>query len=538
MRGLRRSATSSMLNGFQSIWHRLTPAEPATADHFPTGRFSVSGAPGDTAWKMGSNRRRYDQVRSNAVHHFGRWGQVSYLLIDLIILCTDGIIAFWLRFFAHTPDRLFHLQSASAELHLRPVNYAAFLMLYAAVIVLSCQSQGLYRTVRMRTAFEECFAVFKAVLLGTLLLCAFIYFSGVRIVSRLVVTYAGGLNVVMFICWRLWKRKIVVRRVRRGTGTRNVLIVGAGRVGRALAAYLDENKVLGYSFKGFLDSNHTTDPRLLGKIEDLRQVAHAQFADEVFISIPSEREVVKNVAAEARRHGLSVKVVPDLYDGFGWRAPISHIGQFPVMELHCVPIPAVGLFLKRMIDIVGSVLGLVLLSPVLALTAVCVRLDSAGPAIYSSTRVGRKGRKFTCYKFRTMVKDADATKEQLQHLNERQGPFFKISNDPRVTRLGRLLRRYSLDELPQLWNVFKGEMSLVGPRPPVPDECEDYRPEQLRRLQVKPGITGLWQIIAREDPSFDKTLFLDVEYINNWTLWLDLKILFKTLPVACSGTGA
>jgi lipopolysaccharide/colanic/teichoic acid biosynthesis glycosyltransferase len=173
----------------------------------------------------------------------------------------------------------------------------------------------------------------------------------------------------------------------------------------------------------------------------------------------------------------------------------------------------------------------------MGLIALVIRFDSRGPAVYRSRRVGWKGRKFSCYKFRTMVDNADDLKDGLRHLNEREGPFFKLTHDPRQTRVGRFLRRFSLDELPQLCNVIKGEMSLVGPRPHPLDDFERYQIDHLRRLDVKPGITGLWQVYARRDPSFEKNLAWDLEYIENWSLWLDTKILLKTLPVALSGSG-
>jgi len=456
----------------------------------------------------------------------------------LLFVCIDGFVALSLRFFGNSAKDILHWHRTIAETGLPVGHYSAFLLLYAVVILLFCQSQDLYRTVRTRTAMDESLAVVKAVVFATLLLSAFVYLSGVRIVSRLVVGYAGALNVMTFIAWRLWKRRIILQRASKGIGTRNVLIVGAGRIGQALAALLEENKLLGYSFKGFLDANHSTDPRLLGKIEDLARIAQAEFADEVFISIPSERELVKTVAAEARRQRLAVKVVPDLYDGFGWNAPISHISHFPVMELHWEPIPSVGLFFKRVIDVVGSGLGLIVLSPVLAAISIGVRVNSRGSVIYSSPRVGRKGRKFVCYKFRTMVANADAVKNQLRHLNEREGPTFKITKDPRITQFGRFLRKYSLDELPQLWNVLKGEMSLVGPRPHPLDDYEQYQLEHLRRLDVKPGITGLWQVTARKHPSFDANMRLDLDYIEHWNLWLDLKILSNTLSAVFNGSGS
>ncbi|MGB6483358.1 MAG: sugar transferase [Candidatus Acidiferrales bacterium] len=530
-----------MASAFQSFWRRAMFADAMTEDR--TGAedssIGISGSGVSSEWKPGVNPRRNGHMTGRSPRHIsGRWVQISYALIDLFFVCIDGIVAFWVRFFGDSPKSIMYWHRTSARLDLAVSHYTAFLLLYAVVILLFCQSQDLYRTVRTRTATQEFLAVFKAILFATLLFSAFIYFSGVKIVSRLVVGYAGALNVVMFSAWRLWKRRIILQRAAKGVGTRNVLIVGAGRVGQALAEHLEQNKLLGYCFKGFLDANHSTHPRLLGKIGDLSRIAQAEFVDEVFISIPSERELVKTVAAEARRHRLAVKVVPELYDGMGWNAPISHVGSFPVMELHWEPIPTLGLFFKRVIDVMGSGLGLIVLSPVLVAISIGVRLDSRGPAIYSSPRVGKKGRKFVCYKFRTMVTNADEVKHKLRHLNEREGPTFKITNDPRITSFGKFLRKYSLDELPQLWNVLQGDMSLVGPRPHPLDDYEQYQLEHLRRLDVKPGITGLWQVSARRHPSFDTNMQLDLDYIENWNLWLDLKILSSTLPVVLSGSGS
>jgi lipopolysaccharide/colanic/teichoic acid biosynthesis glycosyltransferase len=209
----------------------------------------------------------------------------------------------------------------------------------------------------------------------------------------------------------------------------------------------------------------------------------------------------------------------------------------PVMSLGAQPIPVFGMILKRAMDVIGSAIGLVLFSPLVLAVGVAIRLDTAGPVHYHAWRVGKKGRKFVCYKFRTMLQNADALKDSLRHLNERQGATFKIGDDPRITRVGRFLRKYSLDELPQLWNVFKGEMSLVGPRPHPVDDYQQYDLEHLRRLDVTPGVTGLWQVTARRDPSFEKNMALDLEYIAQWNLWMDLRILCQTMRVVVMGNG-
>ena len=199
--------------------------------------------------------------------------------------------------------------------------------------------------------------------------------------------------------------------------------------------------------------------------------------------------------------------------------------------------PCIGLSIKRVVDLLMSFIGLVIFSPLMFAIALAVKLESPGPAIYRSLRVGKRGRTFPCYKFRTMIMGADELRDNLRPLNQRHGPFFKIADDPRVTRLGRFLRKYSLDELPQFWNVLKGDMSLVGPRPHPVDDCLRYRSEDHRRLEVKPGMTGLWQIVARTDPSFEACMMLDLEYMKRWSLSLDFKILMRTVPAVLAGEG-
>jgi exopolysaccharide biosynthesis polyprenyl glycosylphosphotransferase len=247
---------------------------------------------------------------------------------------------------------------------------------------------------------------------------------------------------------------------------------------------------------------------------------------------------VKRLVHQAREAGVDIRVVPDLYDGLAWNSPIEYIGQFPTIPLHRGQVPVVGMVLKRMLDIAASSLAMVLLSPVLLAIAIAVRLDSPGPIFYLSERIGKKGRVFRCIKFRTMVSDAEKRRADILHMNERDSVLFKITNDPRITRTGRVLRKYSLDELPQLMNVLRGDMSLVGPRPPIASEVKRYELNHLRRLDVVPGVTGLWQVQARQDPSFDSYISLDTAYIENWSLWLDIKILVRTVGVVVSGTGS
>lgn len=470
--------------------------------------------------------------------HFrgGRGIQLLYALIDACVVVANGALAFLLRFSEQGPLQLF--RGKMGVVPGQPyIGYEGFLFLYVGVVLLFCDWQDLYRTPRSRSALDESAAVVRAVFLATLLLTALIYLSGGKFVSRLIVASCFVLNSIALAAWRYAKRRYVIHRAMNGIGLRNVAIVGAGTVGKELARQLEENKLLGYEFKGFLDENHTGDPRTLGKIEDLSRIARSQFLDDIFITIPSERELVKWIAIEGEKHRLNVKVIPELYDGLCWNAPIQHVGDFPVMEVHWRAIPTFGLLVKRLADVVLSSLGLLVFSPLLAVVAAAVKLDSPGPALYKSSRVGKKGRPFNCIKFRTMVENADALKASLRSKNERKGPFFKITEDPRITRLGKFLRKYSLDELPQLWNVLRGDMTLVGPRPHPLDDYQRYTLEHLQRLEVKPGITGLWQTSARRDPSFETNMLLDLEYIEHWSLWLDCKILAKTIPAVFRAEG-
>ncbi len=480
-----------------------------------------------------------DRKRAEAKHRVvgGRWLQFAYACMDIICVLVSGGVALYAQF-SSVELHAFRIAGHLGLANNQPVSHnAAFLLLYVALILLFCGSQDLYRTLRTRSALEESAAVAKAVVFATLLFAAFIYLSGAMIVSRPAILAILLTNTAMLVSWRYAKRKIVIRRVEQGIGARNVAIVGSGEVGLALAKHIQENKLLGYCFKGFLDENHSGEAWMLGRIEDLPRVARSEFLDDVFITPPFEREMVKRLAIAGQEHRLSVKVIPELYDGLGCRAPIHHIGEFPVMDLHWQPVPSLGFFAKRVFDIVASAVGLVVSAPLLLAAALWIKLDSPGAVFYSSPRVGKKGRTFRCHKLRTMVANADELKDSLRCQNERQGPFFKIAGDPRISRAGRILRKYSIDELPQLWNVLRGEMSLVGPRPHPLDDFQKYDLDHFRRLEMKPGITGLWQVLAREDPSFDTNMELDRQYIENWHLWLDVKILAKTFSVVAKGTG-
>ncbi len=421
-------------------------------------------------------------------------------------------------------------------------NLLLYIAWFGLLLVGSGRSYGLYEPIMNRSGLHEQRMTVQAVLTSGLLLCGTLYLMHEESISRVVVVLTVVFTVAMMCIRRAIWRKMVYRRYREGQVTRNVLIVGAGRVAHALRNHLESLHHLGFRFKGFVAlSEHDAESGGADVIGDMRNclsLARSLFIDEIFFSVPAERGLVIGIVEEARGMGIDVRVVPDLYDGLAWNAPVEYIGRFPTIPLHLRDLPVATYMLKRALDTVGAALALVLGSPIMFLLIAAIKLDSPGPVFYRSQRIGHKGRTFTCYKFRTMCVGAENMQEELAHRNERDGVLFKITNDPRITRVGHILRKYSLDELPQLYNVLRGDMSLVGPRPPVGSEVEQYDLSHLRRLDVLPGMTGLWQVEARQDPSFDSYISLDTAYVENWSLLLDLKILARTVGVVLSGTGS
>jgi exopolysaccharide biosynthesis polyprenyl glycosylphosphotransferase len=434
-----------------------------------------------------------------------------------------------------------------------PSSFLLYLAGFIVILLMVSRAHGLYGPLQSFSGLREQRLTVQSCFTASLILAGALYFGREDSISRAVVI-ATLLLTAFFLCIRraVW-RFALYKRYENGLETRNVLIVGTGSSGRAIRSHLQRIRHLGFTVKGFVaDSENCPAEKLepqaleeqlspaevLGGLNNLGELVRRHFIDEIFITGPCERGLVKRLITQATEWGIDVRVVPDLYDGLAWTAPIEYVGQFPTMPLHRHHIPVVGLMLKRGLDVLISSLALLLAAPFMLLIALAIRLDSRGPIFYGAERIGRKGRTFRCWKFRTMVVNAELLRDQFNHRNERDSVLFKMSCDPRVTRVGRFLRKYSLDELPQFFNVLMGHMSVVGPRPPLAGEVSQYELPHLRRLEVLPGITGLWQVQARQDPSFDQYISLDTAYIDNWSLWLDIKIMTRTLGVILSGTGA
>jgi exopolysaccharide biosynthesis polyprenyl glycosylphosphotransferase len=349
---------------------------------------------------------------------------------------------------------------------------------------------------------------------------------------------------------RLFLRLLLISARRSGYNYRYLLVIGANERSREIAARIERKRELGYKIVGFVAETPEAlrewenaphgEYNNLGLLDDLRRILTGERVDEVFVCLPVEARFsdIARIIQHARDLGIVVRIMPDFTDDYLLKnLRIEEFENEYVVTFFREQM-LLQLLLKRLLDLFVSLVMLIVLFPLMALTAILIKLTSPGPVFFVQKRVGMNKREFKLYKFRSMVANAEERKSALLHLNERDGPTFKIENDPRITPLGRFLRKTSIDELPQLFNVLTGKMSLVGPRPPLPEEVEKYEWLFRKRLSVKPGITCIWQISGRNNVSFERWMEMDHEYIENWTVWLDLQILIKTIPAVLFSRGA
>lgn len=476
----------------------------------------------------------------------GRIGES--LLAPLPMVINDGaaillalIAALILRGFV--VDEYFSWKSLVHSMGKGPLA-VAYLSWFVLMYVLVARRYGLYgRLLKGTNAAHELRLTAQAGMTAGLLLCGLLYMVHNRDISRalvLLLTFSAMLSLcIRRLVWRMRR----YRQFEEGLATRRVVILGTNHLGYALGRQVKAQPRLGYTLSGFMPAPggellaKTLGLEVLGEVKDLRQVVRRNFIDEVIIADSCPVEQVIRLLKEAGELGVDVSAISGYYNDLAVNAGVEYLGVFPLVSLHRRMQRTFSLAVKRTADFVLSLMALIVAAPVMLAVAIAIRLESGGPVFYVGQRIGKRGRVFQCYKFRTMVSNADQIRKDMEALNERDGILFKVRNDPRVTPLGRFLRKYSLDELPQFFNVLRGEMSLVGPRPPIPTEVEKYKLEHLRRLEVLPGLTGLWQVEARGDASFAKYIALDTAYVEHWSLGLDLKIMLRTAEVVLRGTG-
>ena len=426
--------------------------------------------------------------------------------------------------------------------------YSAYLPLAAGLTVLCIlifRFEGLYALARGQSYLDEVYTIANGLTTATVLLMAITFFLRPLVYSRSMYVYTALLILVFLCIERLLIRQLWSHWRKRGIGVDRVLIVGAGEVGRALIRNVVAQPDLAYQIVGFVDDNaergQTDIGRFsaLGSTENISRLLRERQIDEVIITLPwTARDKIIRILNLCQRARVTAKIVPDMFQLSLSRITIDDVGGIPLISVHETRMSLLDSVIKRMIDMVGSLVLLTLFAPVMLIITILIRLDSEGPVIFAQKRIGRSGREFIAYKFRTMRVGADEEKATLNGLNEARGPIFKIRNDPRRTRVGRWVRRTSMDELPQFFNVLKGDMSIVGPRPALPEEVEQYQEWHKRRLEIAPGITGLWQVSGRNELIFDEMVMLDIYYIENWTPWTDIWIMLRTIPTILFARGA
>jgi exopolysaccharide biosynthesis polyprenyl glycosylphosphotransferase len=407
--------------------------------------------------------------------------------------------------------------------------------------------QGLYLSHRLSTRREELKEIGQAVLIASVALLAGAHIGRWPTIDIITAGTFGLVSFVLVAGMRLALR-LNLRRLRaRGHNVKSLLIVGGGARGRQFAMQVTRRHDLGYKLVGFVDSNPEFAGRelagapWLGSVEDLPRIIADTVIDEVAVALPvkSQYSQIESAVGLLEEQGIVTHLLSDLFPQRLARYRPTEFGGIPMVSLHSAPTFSWRTEAKRLFDLIGATLLLLVLTPLLLVAALAIKLESAGPIFFIQERVGFNKRRFRMIKFRTMQADAEARLKDVEHLNEKKGPIFKIRMDPRITRVGRWLRKTSIDELPQLVNVLLGDMSIVGPRPlSVRDAVRMEEAWQKRRFSVQPGLTCLWQVSGRSNLSFEQWMQLDLEYIDRWSLVLDASILVRTIPAILLARGA
>jgi exopolysaccharide biosynthesis polyprenyl glycosylphosphotransferase len=475
--------------------------------------------------------------------------KISLVIADALI----AVLAFMLAFYVREGISVWSDRFAP---------YAALLVFVVAIRLLSFRYCNLYRVRGEFSFVDDSIRIFKATAIGSLLIVAvaFLYRGGFQFRAF---SYARGVFIAdfFFVLIGAGALRFVMRSVQTFARSRQInliptLVVGRGQEASLFIREMRERPSLGYRVIGVVDTN-AIDPQasyedvpVVGRLESLPEVIRDSGANEVIIADPQVNgdALFEVMMRCGRRRGVEFRIAPSLFNCLPRKTEIDQIGALPMIRLFREPLSSSARILKRTFDLIFAALAILLLLPLWLLIALLIKLDSRGRVFYTQERVGMDGRLFLLYKFRTMQANADAELHREYqrafiagraeaNLGNETKPTYKLLADPRITRIGKILRRTSLDEVPQLLNVMSGDMSLVGPRPPIPYEVEAYELWHRKRLDMKPGLTGLWQVSGRNRLPFEEMVRLDLFYIENWSLLLDLKIILRTGFVMIAGEG-
>ena len=463
--------------------------------------------------------------------------------VDLLATCAAFPLAYMSR------NNLSQILPSGLDRLLNPALYpiAHYFWIIGIAIgwwIVTARSLGLYRITMQRSGWEKIrILVESSVLLGLFL--GFLSFALKLDLSRPLIALFVFYQALLLTAIRLlvqfhFKGKNPVFSAKH---VRNILVVGTGAKARKMGDLVARYSDWGYRVIGYVDTDaeRSVEPAgdILGSVPDLHRIIDHNVVDEIiFVADKPNLDLIDRILEICREQGIRARLAADFFPAKVTNLSMEFLENIPFITFSSAPEHAPSLLVKRILDVVISAVLLVLSLPVLAVVGLLVKLTSKGPIIYRQVRCGLYGRQFVLYKIRSMREGAEDVLWEIRHLNEMAGPVFKMRNDPRVTPLGRFLRKSSIDEWPQFWNVLKGDMSLVGPRAPLLDEVKEYTRWQRRRLSVKPGITCLWQVSGRNEIDFHEWMKLDLHYIDNWSLLLDFKILLRTFPVVLLGKGA
>lgn len=455
------------------------------------------------------------------------------IIVDFLLITAAAAVTYAVR--RHAVG--YHFNAA--------YDYLSVLPVYLALWFVLLRSFGVYRSARVRSSFFLISGVIKATVLTFVVFITLIYFAHLDLGRNFVFFSVLSAGILLIIEKTLLMRLFHSLR-RKGLNTRNILLIGSRGRAQRFIDLLEDHKEWGLRIAGLVDNDRSLlgssvkGYRIIGTFEDIPSILADTVIDEVvFVTPLSWAEKLDTIMRYCETVGVKVHVAVDYLQLRFSMARATDLGGFPMLTFGSVSDRVGSLMIKRVIDVLVSSAILILFSPFLFIIAVLIKLDSSGPVFFRQKRVSLNGRTFDLYKFRTMVPDAEELKARLMEKNEMQGPAFKIEDDPRVTKLGRILRKTSIDEFPQFWNVLVGDMSIVGPRPPLPDEVCSYDSWHRRRLSMRPGITCIWQVSGRNRiKEFDQWVELDLKYIDNWSLMLDMKIFFKTIYVVLLRIGA